>query len=341
MNPIERLATAIASLLLAVMTVIGCSAATPTMAPALTATLPPATPSPTATTAPTRTATATPRPTHTFTPLPTATSTPAPSATASPTSPPRDTLLPEIERGTYAVVGVALDDELNVRAAPGADQAVVGTLPAYATGLQVTGSGRQVGDGIWAPLSGRDLKGWANAAYLARQAGQASEPVAMRAAAIIQAIAHHDLEALSQYVHPGKGVRFSPYPYVVTGTEGDLVFPADALRALGEDPTVYHWGTYDGSGEPIDMTFDQYWGRFVYDADYWRPHWIGFDEAIGRGNMIGNIAQVYPQGTMIEYHFQGFDPAFEGLDWRSLRLVLEEQGGTWYLVGIAHAEWTI
>jgi hypothetical protein len=29
------------------------------------------------------------------------------------------------------------------------------------------------------------------------------------------------------------------------------------------------------------------------------------------------------------------------MDWRSLGLVLEEQKGAWYLVGIVHGEWAI
>lgn len=345
MNGGERHVVLMALLLVAMLAIGGCLGAAPTMTPAQTATLPSATLSATATSAPTHTptaipsATATSVPTHTPTLLPTAT--PLPSLTPSPTSPPRGTLWPEIVEGTYAVVGVALDDELNVRSAPGADQEIVGALPPYATGVQVAGSGRQVGSSIWAPLSHQGLEGWANSAYLARQVGQASEPVAMQAAAIIQAIALQDLEALSQYVHPEQGVRFSPYPYVVTGEEGDLVFSSDALPALGEDPTVYHWGVSDGSGEPIELTFNEYWARFVYDADYRQPQWIGFDEPIGQGNTINNIPEVYPQGVMVEYHFEGFDPSFEGLDWRSLRLVLEEQDGAWYLVGIVHAEWTI
>ena len=340
MNRIKRYTAEIASLLVTLLVVAACATATPT-APAQTPTLAPATPSPTATMVPTDTPTAIPSPTHTPTPLPTATPIPSPTPSPTPTSPPPGSLLPELERGTYAVVGVALDDELNVRAAPGADQAIVGTLPPYATGLQVTGGGRRAGSAIWAPLSHQELEGWANSAYLARQVGQASEPVAMRAAAIMEAIAHKDLETLSRYVHPEEGVRFSPYPYVATGAEGDLVFSADALPALDGDPTVYDWGVFDGTGDPIAMTFSEYWERFVYDAPFWRPHWIGFDEEIGHGNVINNIAEVYPQGAMVEYHFEGFDPAFEGLDWRSLRLVLEEQGGTWYLVGIVHAEWTI
>jgi hypothetical protein len=29
------------------------------------------------------------------------------------------------------------------------------------------------------------------------------------------------------------------------------------------------------------------------------------------------------------------------MDWRSLRLFLEQKDGTWYLVGIVHGQWTI
>jgi hypothetical protein len=310
-----------------VLLIAGCatapSTATPQALPTHTpTTAPPATPSPTA--------------------LPTVTSTAAPPP--APTSPPRGAPT-EIEPGPYAVVGLALDDALEVHAALGSDQAVVGTIPPYGTGLQVTGQGREAGGATWAPLTYQELEGWVDGAFLAQQVGQASEPVAMRAAAIIQAVAARDLEALSQLVHPQKGVRFSPYPYVMMGSEvdgdADLVFSAAELPALAGDPTLYHWGTFDGSGAPIEMTFDAYWERFVYDADFARPQVIGYNETVGQGNTINNIPQVYPEGVMIEYHFRNFDPAYEGLDWRSLRLVLEPYEGEWVLVGIVHAEWTI
>jgi (p)ppGpp synthase/HD superfamily hydrolase len=44
---------------------------------------------------------------------------------------------------------------------------------------------------------------------------------------------------------------------------------------------------------------------------------------------------------MVEYHFSGFDPKYEGMDWRSLRLVFEEKDNIWHLVGIIHDQWTI
>jgi hypothetical protein len=81
--------------------------------------------------------------------------------------------------------------------------------------------------------------------------------------------------------------------------------------------------------------------RFIYDADFARPQQVGYNTVIGRGNTINNISEFYPNAIFIEYHFEGVDPKRSGMNWRSLRLVLEEQQGAWYLVGIVHDEWTI
>lgn len=39
--------------------------------------------------------------------------------------------------------------------------------------------------------------------------------------------------------------------------------------------------------------------------------------------------------------FQQYISGQNGNDWKSLWLIFEEDGGVWYLVGIAHDEWTI
>ena len=188
-----------------------------------------------------------------------------------------------------------------------------------------------------------DVAGWVQAGYLARQFGEADPEVAARAGQIVLALREQDWEAIAQAVHPDKGVRFSPYTYVHVGEgeDGDRVFGAEDLVGLVADETVYHWGYFDGSGEPIDRTFSDYYNRFVYDVDFaWAPA-VGFNEIVGRGNTINNVAEAYSQAQVVEYHLPGLDPRFGGMDWRSLRLVLENEGDTWYLVGIVHDEWTI
>jgi hypothetical protein len=240
------------------------------------------------------------------------------------------------------VVDVASDDVLNVRARPGVAHPIVGTIPFYGIDVEVHAGGQEVDGSWWVPVQYGEVTGWVNSRYLARQVGWVDEAVAARAAQAVMALKDRDMDELAGLVHPDKGVRFSPYTYVRVGPEGeDLVFGAAQIPGLLADPTVYHWGVFDGSGEPIDLTFAAYYERFIYDADFSRPDVVGLDETVGQGNTINNIAEVYPEAVTVEYHFEGFDPQYAGLDWRSLRLVFEAHGGSWYLVGIVHDEWTI
>lgn len=156
---------------------------------------------------------------------------------------------------------------------------------------------------------------------------------------VLLALEQKNMETFASYVHPTKGVRFSPYAYV--HIDEDKVFSAEEMKELMANETVYRWGTFDGSGLPIEMTFEEYYYRFIYDEDFVNAEQKSVNETLGQGNTINNSEEIYPGATVVEYHFTGFDPEFEGMDWRSLRLVLEEENGVWYLVGVIHDEWTI
>ncbi len=155
----------------------------------------------------------------------------------------------------------------------------------------------------------------------------------------VELLRDQDMNGLAAYVDPVKGVRFSPYGYV--NLQSDLFFSAQAVASLPASSQVYTWGAFDGTGDPIDYNFNDYYGRFIYDQDFASPHLIGNNTIIGTGNTLINLNQVYPNGSFVEFHFTGFDPQYAGMDWRSLRLVFEQTNGIWYLVGIVHDEWTI
>jgi len=155
----------------------------------------------------------------------------------------------------------------------------------------------------------------------------------------VEMLKEQDMSGLSAIVHPVKGVRFTAYPYV--NLADDLVFTSAQLPNILQDTQIYTWGSFDGTGDPILKTFGDYFDRFVYSKDFANPHMIGNNITIGTGNSINNISEAYPDGMFVEFHFKGFDPQYEGIDWRSLRLVFENMGGLWYLVGIVHGEWTI
>jgi len=157
---------------------------------------------------------------------------------------------------------------------------------------------------------------------------------------VVEALEARDFGRLAELVHPDDGVLLSPYAYVEPGTHVTLTV-AD-LRRVAEDETIERvWGHHDGTGEAIRLPFREYFERFVYDAPFLEEGRVAVDRRQGGSNTVDNAAEVWPEGRIVEYHLQGRDPRYEGMDWRSLRLVLVDEGGHWWLVGIVHDEWTI
>ena len=155
---------------------------------------------------------------------------------------------------------------------------------------------------------------------------------------VVEALKDQDTTTLSEFVHPQLGLRFSPYSYV---KDTDQVFTAESVAGLMEDGTIYLWGNYDGSGEPINLTFADYYAKFVYDVDFANPAEMSLNHRLGSGNSLDNAQEFYPGAMIVEFHFPGFDPQYGGMDWRSLRLVFMQSDQTWYLAGIIHDQWTI
>ena len=156
---------------------------------------------------------------------------------------------------------------------------------------------------------------------------------------VIATMKGKDGPRLAEFVHPERGVRFSPYAFVNVG--GDRVLSRADVRTIWEDDGVYSWGHADGTGEPILLTSARYFERFVMDRDFTAATSVTVDDYPERGTTNSNAADVYPNGTSVEFFLapvggQG-DPAF---DWRALRLVFESHDGSWRLVAVIHDEWT-
>ncbi len=158
-----------------------------------------------------------------------------------------------------------------------------------------------------------------------------------RSKQVVAALKNKNLKTLSTFVHPSKGLRFSPYGYI--DTEKDLTFRKAQVPKLFTFP-AYVWGQFDGTGDDIKLNFAGYYKKFVYDLDFARAPKVSFNETIGKGNTVINIAEAYPNAKFVEYYFPG-TKKYDGMDWRSLRLIFEKSGANWYLVGISHDQWTI
>lgn len=148
-----------------------------------------------------------------------------------------------------------------------------------------------------------------------------------------------DYTALAGYVHPERGVTFTPYSTV--DFDRDLTFMPEHIRTLDRDKSVYTWGIVDGRGTPIRMTMVEYLERYVYNKDYTQAREIGVDQIMTGGNALENLTDAYPGCRFVDFCIPSTDPVNDGLDWSSLKLVFEPLNDSWYLVGIVHGEWTI
>ncbi|HEV8269657.1 MAG TPA: hypothetical protein VGQ04_00050, partial [Chitinophagaceae bacterium] len=72
-----------------------------------------------------------------------------------------------------------------------------------------------------------------------------------------------------------------------------------------------------------------------------KPEKRSVNKFIGAGNSLNNLEMVYKNCDFTESNFSGFDKKYEGMDWKTLRLVFKERNKRFYLIGIIHDEWTI
>jgi len=156
---------------------------------------------------------------------------------------------------------------------------------------------------------------------------------------IIEQLDSKNYSALIDFIHPQKGLYFSPYTYVQKDRYPH-VSKGDYRSFIKPDSLIY-WGEQDGTGDSILLNFHNYSDKYIYRAKYLEAEHFSIDSIMGKGNTINNIKSIFPNATIVEYHFPGLEPKYQGMDWCSLRLVFEEFEQKFYLVAIVNDQWTI
>ncbi|MCD8381782.1 MAG: hypothetical protein LUC30_02520 [Clostridiales bacterium] len=147
-----------------------------------------------------------------------------------------------------------------------------------------------------------------------------------------QAIRSGDYETLAEYVHPEKGVTFTPNTTV--DAVSNLNFLPDALVEASESTATWLWGTTTDAATPINLTLADYFASYVWERDYLASPRISVDSSQVAGNGLENVQEAYPDGRYVEFY------ATDGeSNWSTLKLVYEWENGAWYLVGVVHSAW--
>ena len=156
---------------------------------------------------------------------------------------------------------------------------------------------------------------------------------------ILTLIKKEEYNQFASFFHPVMGVRFSPYGYIDTNYH--VKFTTDNFLKKLEQPAKIRWGNFDGTGDKMLLTIEEYFKKFVYNADFLNAEKTSLNKMLGHGNSLNNLEAIYNGCEYTESYFSGFDKKYDGMDWCCLRLVYKKYKGKIYLVGIVHDQWTI
>lgn len=164
---------------------------------------------------------------------------------------------------------------------------------------------------------------------------------------VLISINEGDIEKFKTLIHPTKGVRFSKDG--VISIETDKKFTASEIDKMIKTNETILWGYMDGSGLPINKTFQEYFSEFS-KPDYLKAPKIAYNQQIRAGaNTVSDIKKEYPEAHFMSYHYpytstyvnDRGEEVIQPLSWTTLNLVFEEYQGEYYLVGMVRDNWTI
>jgi hypothetical protein len=226
-----------------------------------------------------------------------------------------------------------------VRAGPGADQALVGSLPPTTNGIQMTGPGQVVAGSTWTPIVANNVQGWVNSRFLTEVVDAAAFCGDQAVTTLLQewqtALASHDAGRLAQLVHPERGLRVRRHWW-----NPEVRLSQDEVANLFTSQTSYEWGVADGSGEPIEGSFSQVILPLL-DRDLPAATQSGCNEILHGGT--AGLVQL-PDGYQPLNFYSFYRPGtaeYGELDWGAWVAGIERQQGRYYISYLVHYEWEI
>ena len=200
---------------------------------------------------------------------------------------------------------------------------------------------RTASGGDWVRVRHDEHEGWVAASQVSchRTPQQARQLIGGELEKVLAALGARNLKELATYVHPVKGLRFSPY--IDIDPKHTVVLRASEVAAAESDRRQRRWGADDASGEPITATFNEYAKQFIFDHDFARAPERNFNEFGKQSTTRPNVWEVYPHAIVVELHVPGTKPESEGMDWASLLLVFEQHDSRWYLSALVHDRWSV
>jgi hypothetical protein len=267
-------------------------------------------------------------------PLPTLTV----AATAAATSLPGSTATPTASTpGTYAVVLVGAGDMLNIRSAPGSDNALVGTFPSTATNILLTGPSAASGSDLWVQVQDPGGgTGWVDAKFLTEYVPHAAFCADAHVNSLIASLGHaltaSDGAQLASLVSPAHGMDVRLY-------RNGKVVNYDTIHAAFVFSSSYavDWGDAPGSGQPTVGAFhvevlpalqEVFSASTTLNCDTVQTGGASYDTSWPAEYTNIHFYSVYKPG-----------PAGHELEWRTILVGVEYVKGQPYIFSLIQMAW--
>ncbi len=171
---------------------------------------------------------------------------------------PQSTLLPSELTGDsplFAVVLVAADNLLNIRAGAGIDQEILGMLEANARDLKLTGQEQVVDGEVWYEIRRPEGDaGWVNSVFLTQQVPQDAFCSTPKVKTLLRdfsrAIQENDQEAFIRLINPRRGLTIRKEWW-----NNEVYYPAEAVPSLLSEDSPQAWGVDQPTDEPVEGSF--------------------------------------------------------------------------------------
>ncbi|HSM56668.1 MAG TPA: SH3 domain-containing protein [Candidatus Sulfomarinibacteraceae bacterium] len=295
--------------------------------------------------------TAEPTPQASDTPMPTATAAPTDTPIPSPTSPPptatattspaaatRPTPAPESD-APLQVVYVEPDDVLNVREGAGVDAEIRGALPPGSSARVEEWEGQMANDHLWLPISDGETSGWVNSLFLTEQISsqefcQADEPLDL-VTSLQEAVAAREGDELMPLLSTQRGLRVR-----TSWWNPEVRLAGDGLQNLFSQSQGFDWGHEDGSGRPIEGSFQDVILPLL-EQDLLGATDIACNEIL-HGNTAG-LVQLPPEYEGINFYSVHRAPAPDdiGFDWGTWVVGIERWQGEYHIAFLVHYAYEI
>ncbi|GAB4455985.1 MAG: hypothetical protein Kow0070_05230 [Anaerolineales bacterium] len=235
--------------------------------------------------------------------------------------------------GPYAVVNVAANDVLNIRAGAGVSQPILGYFAPEANDVMRTGPSVSVDGAVWVEVRRNDgLTGWVNSYYLTEYVTHEAFCADSRILPLIgqfkQSLNQANGNLLSPIVSPVHGVNMHLWAY-----GPGINFTQAAAPGIYTSAAVYNWGG-GPSGIPDTGTFN----------DVVKPKYLEVLNAPNMETYCDSLEKVFPLGRPWPYpnirFYHLYKPATGQLfDFRTLLVGIEYINGQPYLYGVVTIIW--